>query len=89
LHDTLSNLWISSISITVRFAVNHGRIPLGRIRIAAADWDQRRGRRVAETVYGLTVCGTVGTLVVAKRRQLIQGRFLCANCVPASPNGPF
>ncbi len=33
--------------------------------------DERRGRRIAETVYGLTVRGTVGTLVVAKRRHLI------------------
>ena len=38
---------------------------------AAVLIDERRGRRVAETVYGLTVHGTVGTLVVAKRRALI------------------
>lgn len=42
---------------------------------AAVLIDERRGRRIAETVYGLTVRGTVGTLVVAKRRQLIAEPF--------------
>lgn len=38
---------------------------------AAVLIDERRGRRIAETVYRLTVRGTVGTLVVAKKRNLV------------------
>ena len=33
--------------------------------------DERRARRVAHTIYGLTVRGTCAMLVEAKRRQLI------------------
>lgn len=33
--------------------------------------DERRGRRVAQDVYGLAVKGTAGVLVEAKRRHLI------------------
>lgn len=33
--------------------------------------DERRGRRIAQQVYGLTVKGTAGILVEAKRRGLI------------------
>lgn len=33
--------------------------------------DERRGRRVAATVYGLDVRGTLGTLVRARKSQLI------------------
>lgn len=33
--------------------------------------DERRARRVASTIYGLTVKGTCSLLVEAKRRQLI------------------
>lgn len=35
--------------------------------------DERRGRRVAQNVYGLTVKGTAGLLVEAQRRGLISG----------------
>lgn len=35
--------------------------------------DERRGRRVAQDVYGLPVKGTAGLLVEAKRRGLISG----------------
>jgi predicted nucleic acid-binding protein len=35
--------------------------------------DERRGRRIAQQVYGLTVKGTAGILVEAKRRGLISG----------------
>ena len=33
--------------------------------------DERRGRRIAQEVYGLAVKGTAGVLVEAKRRQII------------------
>ena len=33
--------------------------------------DERRGRRIAQEVYGLAVKGTAGVLVEAKRRNLI------------------
>jgi predicted nucleic acid-binding protein len=33
--------------------------------------DERQARRVAEIVYGLSIRGTVGTVVLAKRRGLI------------------
>jgi len=33
--------------------------------------DERRGRRIAQQVYGLTVKGTAGILVEAKQRGLI------------------
>ena len=33
--------------------------------------DERRGRRIAQEVYGLSVKGTAGVLVEAKRRHLI------------------
>ena len=33
--------------------------------------DERRARRIASTIYGLTVKGTCAVLVEAKRRQLI------------------
>ena len=33
--------------------------------------DERRGRRIAQQVYGLSVKGTAGILVEAKRRELI------------------
>ena len=33
--------------------------------------DERRGRRIAQDVYGLSVKGTAGVLVEAKRRHLI------------------
>ena len=35
--------------------------------------DERRGRRIAQHVYGLPVKGTVGILVEAQRRGLISG----------------
>ena len=35
--------------------------------------DERRGRRIAQQVYGLTVKGTAGLLVDAHRRGLISG----------------
>ena len=35
--------------------------------------DERRGRRIAQQVYGLTVKGTAGLLVYAHRRGLISG----------------
>ena len=35
--------------------------------------DERRGRRVAQNVYGLPVKGTAGLLVEAQRRGLISG----------------
>ncbi|MFZ4539703.1 DUF3368 domain-containing protein [Propionivibrio sp.] len=35
--------------------------------------DERRGRRIAQQVYGLPVKGTAGILVEAKRRGLIVG----------------
>lgn len=35
--------------------------------------DERRGRRVAQNVYGLPVKGTAGLLVEAHRRGLISG----------------
>ena len=35
--------------------------------------DERRGRRIAQHVYGLTVKGTAGILVEAQRRGLISG----------------
>ena len=34
--------------------------------------DERKGRRIASTVYGMTVKGTAGLLVEAKRRGLIR-----------------
>jgi uncharacterized protein len=33
--------------------------------------DERQARRIAEIAYGLRVRGTVGTLVLAKRRRLV------------------
>lgn len=33
--------------------------------------DERQARRIAEIAYGLRVRGTVGTLVLAKRRNLV------------------
>ncbi len=33
--------------------------------------DERQARRIAEITYGLRVRGTVGTLVLAKRRKLV------------------
>jgi uncharacterized protein len=33
--------------------------------------DERQARRIAQVVYGLRVCGVVGTLAAAKRSQLI------------------
>jgi uncharacterized protein len=33
--------------------------------------DERQARRIAEIAYGLRVRGTVGTLVLAKRRDLV------------------
>lgn len=33
--------------------------------------DERRARRIASTIYGLTVRGTCAILVEAKRRRLI------------------
>ena len=33
--------------------------------------DERQARRIAEMAYGLRVRGTVGTLVLAKRRRLV------------------
>lgn len=38
---------------------------------AIAIIDERRGRRIAQQVYGLTVKGTAGLLVEAHRRGLI------------------
>lgn len=35
--------------------------------------DERRGRRIAQDVYGLAVKGTAGVLVEAQRRGLISG----------------
>jgi len=35
--------------------------------------DERRGRRIAQQVYGLSVKGTAGILVEARRRGLISG----------------
>jgi len=35
--------------------------------------DERRGRRIAQQVYGLSVKGTAGILVEAQRRGLISG----------------
>lgn len=35
--------------------------------------DEKRGRRIAHHVYGLSVKGTAGLLVEAKRRNLIDG----------------
>lgn len=35
--------------------------------------DERRGRRIAQQVYGLAVKGTAGILVEARRRGLIDG----------------
>ena len=35
--------------------------------------DERRGRRVAQNVYGLPIKGTAGILVEAQRRGLISG----------------
>jgi len=35
--------------------------------------DERRGRRIAQQVYGLSVRGTAGILVEAHRRRLISG----------------
>jgi predicted nucleic acid-binding protein len=35
--------------------------------------DERRGRRIAQQVYGLKVKGTAGILVEAQRRGLISG----------------
>lgn len=39
----------------------------------AAIIDERRGRRIAQQVYGLNVKGTAGILVEAQRRGLISG----------------
>jgi predicted nucleic acid-binding protein len=33
--------------------------------------DERQARRIAEIVYGLRIRGTIGTLVLAKRRHLV------------------
>jgi len=33
--------------------------------------DERQARRIAEIVYGLSIRGTVGTLVLAKKRGLV------------------
>jgi predicted nucleic acid-binding protein len=35
--------------------------------------DERRGRRIAQQVFGLSVKGTAGILVEAQRRGLISG----------------
>ena len=40
-------------------------------RIQSVLIDERRARRIASTIYGLTVRGTCAILIEAKRRQLI------------------
>ena len=58
--------------------------------------DERRGRRIAQRVYGLPVKGTAGILVEAKRRGLlslvrpnlqalcVQGYFIAENVIAAA-----
>jgi uncharacterized protein len=46
-------------------------ISLATERNALLIVDERQARRIAEIVYGLRIRGTLGTLVLAKRRHLI------------------
>lgn len=46
-------------------------ISLAADRNALLIVDERQARRIAEIAYGLRVRGTVGTLVLAKRRNLV------------------